>query len=328
MSRRYEILKECWDIIPSELRSLLVEEVETLCQDARLVPGQEPLGIEIEAALDVSITPTFGDDDDESLDGRAVRDCFLRFFCSILGGYERFLLVPDMDFLISGNEWFDTKGFLNATKTQSRSAFLSSFVSTQLFQSFIQRRTEASDVRCLLFDECLAEFHSSKIPYGRLSRYTETSGYPRGNRQPYDLLVDQCAAEVYDHLSEVDEMSSAEASMLTAHTTDGFMMVNNSGDFVTAPSRKNLPSGIRYVYCIDGHPHFPQKLDTEMFYPKEPECLSADLDEESVPILTRSDRENDASKIRRKLAGTHRGVQRQRRCLFQLPKVMVSQNVK
>ena len=322
---RYDELKDSWDIIPSELRSLLVEEIETLCQDAKLVPGQEPLGAEIEGALDVSITPNFGDDEDEILDDRAIRDSFLRFFCSILGGYERFLVVPDMDFLISGNEWFDSKGFLNATKSQSRTAFLSNFISTQLFQSFIQRRTEASDVRCLLFDECLAEFHSSKVPYGRLSRYAETSGYMRGNRLPYDLLVDQCASDGYDNMSDIDEMSSAEVSILTTHTMDGFMMINNSGDFVTAPSRKNLPSGMRYVYCSDGHPHFPQKLDPEMFYPKEPKTLSADLDEEPVPILTRSDRENDVSKIRRKLAVTHRGVQRQRRCLFQLPKLMVCQ---
>jgi len=321
---RYEVLKDCWDIIPSELRSLLVEEIETLCQDARLVPGQEPLGIEIEAALDVSVIPTFGDDDDdEMLDDRAIRDCFLRFYCSILGGYERYLLVPDMDFVISGNEWFDAKGFLNSVVTQSRSAFLHSFVTTQLFQSFIQRRTEASDVRCLLFDECLAEFHSSRIPYGRLSKSFERTGMENGNgSNSYDLLVDQCAAEIYD-FSEADEASSAEMSILTAHTIDGFM-VNNSGDFVTAPSRKNLPFGMKYVYCLDGHPHFPQKLDSEMFFPKEPECLSANLDVETVPILTRSDRELDVSKIRRKSAMTHRGVQRQRRCLLQLPKLMGS----
>ncbi len=300
-----------------------MEEVETLCQDARIVPGQEPLGIEIEAALDVSITPTFGDCEDEILDDRAIRDCFLRFFCAILGGYERFLVLPDMDFLISGAEWFDTNSFLNAMKAQSRSAFLNSFISTQLFQSFIQRRTEASDVRCLLFDECLAEFHSSKIPYGRLSRYIETTGYTKGSK-PYDLLVDQCAADVYDYVTECDEVSSAEISILTTHTTDGVTMINNSGDLVTAPSRKNLPLGIRYVYCHDGHPRFPQRLDAEMFLPKEPEFLSANIDEESVPILTRSDRENAVSKIRWKSAVTQRGVQRQRRCLFQLPKVLVS----
>lgn len=296
-----------------------------MCQDARIIPGQEPLGAEIEAALDVSVSPTFGDNEDDLLDDRAIRDCFLRFFCSILGGYERFLVLPDMDFLISGAEWFDSKGFLNATKTQSRSAFLNSFVSTQLFQSFIQRRTEASDVRCLLFDECLTEFHSSKVPYGRLSRYGETSGYMKGKR--YDLLVDQCAADVYDCVVEGDEISSAEVSILTAHTLDGTTMINSSGDIVTAPSRKNLPIGTRYVYCIDGHPHFPQKLDAEMFYPTEPESLSANIDEQSVPILTRSDREIDVSKIRRKLAVTQRGVQRQRRCLFQLPKVMVSHSI-
>lgn len=318
---RYETLKECWDVIPLELRSLLVEEIETLCQDARIVPGQEPLGIEIEAALDISVTPVFGDSEDEILDDRAIRDCFLRFFCAILGGYERFLVLPDMDFLISGAEWFDAKGFVNATKVQNRSAFLNAFVSTQLFQSFIQRRTEASDVRCLLFDECLAEFHSSKVPYGRLSRYAETSGNVKG--KSYDLLVDQCAAEVYENIAEGDDVSTAEMSILTANTVDANTMINNSGDLVTAPSRRNLPTGIRYVYCLDGHPHFPQRLDNQMFEPKEPEILSANLDEQSVPILTRSDRETDVSKIRRRLAATQRGVQRQRRCLFQLPKVMV-----
>ena len=271
----------------------------------------------------MSVTPTFGDAEDDILDDRAIRDSFLRFFCSILGGYERFLVLPDMDFLISGAEWFDTTGFLNSTKTQSRSPFLNTFVTTQLFQSFIQRRTEASDVRCLLFDECLAEFHSSKVPYGRLSRYMETSIQINGVKS-YDLLVDQCAADIFESEIDGNEISSTEVSILTTHTSDGFIMINNSGDLVTAPSRKNLPLGMRYVYCIDGHPHFPQKLDTEMFFPKEPEKLSVVLDEESVPILTRSDHENDVSNLRRKMAIPQKGVKRQRRCLFQLPKVMVS----
>ena len=62
------------------------------------------MGVEIEAAFSSSIAPPLEDEEVEQLDDRAVRDCFLRFFCSILGGYERFLLVPDIDFHNSGNE--------------------------------------------------------------------------------------------------------------------------------------------------------------------------------------------------------------------------------
>jgi hypothetical protein len=136
----------------------------------------------------------------------------------------------------------------------------------------------------------------------------------------YELLVDQCAAELCN-ITEVDETSSSETS-LTQHTSEGFML-NNNGDLVTAPLKRNLPPGHRYVYYIDGHPHFPQELDAEMFYPKEPEHLSTEFDTIPVPILTRSDREIDVSNRRRNLAISHRGIQRQRRCLFQLPKLMV-----
>ena len=325
---RFEVLKDCWDIIPSQIRSLLVEEIEALCNDAGIEPGQEPTGPEIEAALDmadVSFAPIFEEDRAPPLDDRAIRDTFLRFFCSVLGGYERFLLVPDMDFLVSGNEWFDTKGFLAATEKQSRGIFLQTFVSTQMFQSFIQRRTEASDVHCLLFDECLNEYHSSQDSYGRLIESADIAANSKGSVPGYELLVDQCAAE-FCNAREVDESSSGETSILTAHTTEGFM-INNSGDLVTAPSKRNLPPGNRYVYCIDGHPHFPQELDAEMFYPEEPDFLLAEFDKIHVPILTRSDRELDVSNRRKKLAVSHRGVQRQRRCLFQLPKLMVSREL-
>lgn len=139
-------MKECWEIIPSKHRSLLISEIETLCQNAGIIPGVsltlsismrfilsasyncdncislssnsnklstfiykkcEPVGVEIEAAFSSSIAPPLEDEEVDELDDRAVRDCFLRFFCSILGGYERFLLVPDIDFLISGNEVCD-----------------------------------------------------------------------------------------------------------------------------------------------------------------------------------------------------------------------------
>lgn len=148
-----------------------MEEIETLCQDAGIMPGQEPLDYTgIDSAIDSNIVPSnmannFGKHKQhEPLDDRAVRDNFLRFFCSILGGYERFLVVPDADFLTSGNEWFNSSKFLAAASAptasnsnNNRVPYLSTLVETQLFSSFIQRRTEASDVHLVLFDECLAE---------------------------------------------------------------------------------------------------------------------------------------------------------------------------
>ena len=192
---------------------MLVSEIETLCRDAGIVPGQEPLDSQVDSAFNASLSAgkltgrwlqtrlvanqskvlisfillpfalsaglvvdDFGGGDHnarEPLDDRAVRDAFLRFFCSVLGGYERHLVVPDVDFLVSGNEWFDAQGFLSGAP-QDRAPYLGSMVTTQLFQSFIQRRTEDSDVHCLLFDECLAEFHSSPVPYGRLGGDVKT----------------------------------------------------------------------------------------------------------------------------------------------------------
>jgi len=282
---RYEIFKAAYQIIPSS-RTLLIKEVEALCQDAGIVPGQEPLDYGIDSAID-SMVPShmelFGkhkQEHNEPLDDRAVRDSFLRFFCSILGGYERFLVVPDADFLTSGNEWFDSQNFLT-TVSPSRKPYLSTLVETQLFQSFIQRRTEASDVHLMLFDECVAEYHSSNVTYGRLSGNLEDG-------EEYSLLVDQCATEP-DLLLDDDETSSsfiarsdlynksfgndndtatqassgyAESAISdTSLDRDSQFAINASGDIVTIPSTAHLPPNARYLYCIDGNPSFPTKFN-------------------------------------------------------------------
>lgn len=193
---RYETLTSIWNIIPENSRSVLVSELETLCRDADIVDGQEPLDSWLDSAFYVDLADAVEGYDvnaesKEVLDDRAVRDTFLRFFCSVLGGYERFLVVPDADFLISGNEWFDAQDFL-ASVPIGNASYLTSLVSTQLFQSFIQRRTEASDVHCMLFDECLVEYHSSPVPYGRLGGDVETvTSAGRSHPQMlYSLLVD------------------------------------------------------------------------------------------------------------------------------------------
>ena len=264
------------------------------------------------------------EDQEESMDDRAIRDCFLRFFCSILGGYDRFLVVPDMDYLISGSDWFDSDGFLASASSASK-LYLKSFIATQMFQAFIQRRTESSDIRCLLFDECISEFHSSKAVYGRLSKEVTYIASHSDRKVPvYNLLIDQCAAEPSElTVQESEDGSSAEMSLLTSYTED--FMVNNTGDLVTVPSRKYLQPGSRFLYCVDGNSSFPQKFDSNLFYPKEPDRLCADIGQNHVPVLTRSDRELDESKRRRRHAASYHGSsQKQRRCLLQYPKLMVN----
>lgn len=309
---------------------MLIKELESLCQNAGIVPGQEPLDYSIDSTIDSSVpsnmTEAFGNRSNRSyepLDDRAVRDCFLRFFCSILGGYERFLVVPDADFLISGNDWFDSSKFL-AAALPSRNPYLSSLVGTQLFQSFIQRRTEASDIHCVLFDECLTEYHSTKTPYGL-----------RGNG---DLLVDQCATEPdvllneedssFIAKSEFDDKSFSQPGSDTA-THASFdsevpFALNNSGDIVTVPSITGLQSNSRFVYCIDGQPSFPTSFCRAHFFPNEPELLCTDSNESPAPILTRSDREKEEATRLLNTMISRRGPQKQHRCLWQLPKFMVS----
>jgi hypothetical protein len=347
------VLNTSWGVIPPGPRSNLVSEIETLCRDAGIVPGQEPLDSQIDSAFGATLPSTpvedeipLSDDQKEPLDDRAIRDAFLRFFCSVLGGYERYLVVPDVDFLISGNEWFDAKGFL-ASASEEKAAFLGSLVSTQLFQSFIQRRTEASDVHCLLFDECLAEFHSSPIPYGRLGGDVETiqNSEHRPLQILYSLLVDQCAAEYqlglgaersFDadsrHGSDTDSsghhinksfLSSSDVDEAVVRHSD--LATNASGDWVTVPSRQELPGGARFIYCIDGNPTFPDRLNPNSYLPRQPESWLVEMTTAPTPMLTRSDREVDEADRRRKLATSYRGLQSQRRCLWQLPKLMVRQ---
>eukprot|EP00980_Cylindrotheca_fusiformis_P021569 scaffold8420_cov120-Cylindrotheca_fusiformis.AAC.1 len=342
---RMAVLNTSWGLIPPGARAILVSEVEILCRDAGIVPGQEPLDSQIDSCFEASSPLELIHDDipignlrREPLDDRAIRDAFLRFFCAILGGYERYLVVPDVDFLVSGEDWFDSKGFL-ASVSEDKAAFLGTFASTQLFQSFIQRRTEASDVHCLLFDECLSEYHSStsNSPYGRLGGDVETlqSGENSAPQIHYSLLVDQSATEsqqsfLGEKSFDTDSRYGSDYGNSGDHSTkihfgslDEFA-INDTGDWVTTPSRIDIPLGSRFVYCVDGNSTFPDRLDPKSFLPKQPESWLLEMNTQPTPMLTRSDREIEEAERRRKLATSYRGLQNQRRCLWQLPKLMGS----
>jgi hypothetical protein len=281
----------------------------------------------------------------EPLDDRSIRDSFLRFFCSILGGYERFLVVPDADFLTSGNDWFDSSSFVGSAPA-NRTPFLRTLVQTQLFQSFIQRRTEASDVHCMLFDECLAEYHGSKVSFGRLS--CDGSSHKQEDEIRYFLLIDQCASEP-DLLVDDDESSltrsdmyskcvlndndaSTQASSGYADSTisdstslekDTQFALNASGDLVTIPTTANLPPNSRFCYCVDGNAYFPTIFDRKLFFPVEPEFLETESSQSPSPILTRSEREREEAIRLCNATVSRRGLQNKHRCLWQLAKFMV-----
>ena len=74
---------------------MLVSELETLCRDADIVPGQEPLDSLVDSAFDATLPSGLVEDFDlipdhhksrEPLDDRAIRDAFLRFFCGCAKG--------------------------------------------------------------------------------------------------------------------------------------------------------------------------------------------------------------------------------------------------
>lgn len=377
------MLTSAWDILPKTARSNLISELETLCRDAAIVPGQEPLDSLVDSAFDATLPSELVEDYDvlpenqtrEPLDDRAIRDAFLRFFCAVLRGYERFLVVPDADFLINGNEWFDAQQFL-ASASKENVPYLDALVSTQLFQSFIQRRTEDSDVHCLLFDECLLEYHSTSVPYGRLGGDVEAVVSPE-SPQPhmlYSLLVDQSASAPYNgnvpgaqlnqsschdnSLSMIDKSSVDDNSSKQEGDSDfdtssyGFAKpsmsatidisenrritvdlasikhaestINASGEIITTPSRQDLPEGVHFIYCVDGNPCFPHRFNKSLFLPREPDSWLVEMSKVVPnPSLARSEQEVDEANRRRKSATSYRGFHTQKRCLWQLPKLMV-----
>lgn len=350
---RLSVITKAWEIIPDGPRADLASELETLCRDVQIIDGQEPLDSLLDSAFSISLSaPVHGRDGDlgsdiaasitkEQLDDRAVRDAFLRFFCSILGGYERYLVVPDADFLVSGNEWFDAQGFL-ASMTPEKTPYVQALISTQLFQSFIQRRTEASDVHCLLFDECLAEFHSSPSPYGRLGSDVENTNSTGQPEMLYSLLVDQSATIQAGSdqtiilgnrsmdASEADSSFSFNVSKVSGSYTDitslkySESVTNSVGDLITLPSRQGLPLQSVFVYFMDGNPCFPHLLNSSYLLPKEPDSWLLETWKSPLPLLARNDRELDEAHRRRRVATSHRFLHNQRRCLWQLPKLMGS----
>jgi DENN (AEX-3) domain/dDENN domain len=337
---RFETIKTIWKGLPLGPKDVLVSELETLCRDACIVPGQEPLDSHIDITFNVTCgQSTIIEDLSDSpyvtsqmLDDRAIRDSFMRFFAAIMAGYEQFLVPPDLDFKTSGSEWFDTHGFLSAASPPYTS-YLESFVCTQLFQSFIQRRTEASDIHCLLFDECLAEYHSSPIPYGRLGGDVETvAAIEDGSSQMlYSLLVDQCCAESYQlsrPVSSNREQSVSGASGLQSKSVSQLeasdVIRNQHGDLVMIPSKKDIPTNTRFVYTVDGNPCFPQKMNANYFHPFHPSSRLIEVSDSPPPLITRTEREVEESLRRQKMTSENSGIRNQSRCLWQLPKLMVS----
>jgi hypothetical protein len=319
---RAAVLKSAWSLLPPELRISLVEDVETLCLDAHIVSGQEALPpADIYSEKMCSVT----------LDDRAIRDAFFRYFCRVLSGYENYLRFPDVNFLVSGEEWFDTQSFV-AAASPSLQGFLGSLVTTQLFQSFIQRRTESSDFRCMLLDECLAVYQrDGGKKFGRKSC---------SHGEIPILLVDQCTSETMCILgsdsgvtstisasaTEVQEIASLCKSFDHSFNIDKEnFMTNREGDVVMFPFLGSLPSTL-FDYTSDGYGRFPECFDLTLASPATPDSYDAldGLDSIKVPILTRSGKEIEDAVRGWNMASALGSSKRQRKCMWQLPKLTVS----
>ena len=112
---RIETVRQVWNSIPPSPRTALVNELDMLCRDAMIPDGQATVPLNTQNSLTSNLSnveefEAMSNNQRRKLDDRAIRDAFLRFFCTVLSGYERHLVVPDADFMISGNEWFDTQG--------------------------------------------------------------------------------------------------------------------------------------------------------------------------------------------------------------------------
>jgi hypothetical protein len=202
----------------------------------------------------------------------------------------------------------------------------------------------------LLFDECLQEFHSSSaVPYGRLGGDVETviNKETGKSHMLYSLLVDQAATEPrsdiplghgsFDgdsrgHGSDTDNSSGHHMSMsksIVSEVTDRLVKysefcINQSGDWVTVPSRQDIPNNASFTYCVDGNPTFPDVLNQSFYVPRQPESWLVEMSTTSTPMLTRSGPEKEESERRRRFSTSYRGLHSQRKCLWQLPKLMGS----
>lgn len=319
---RASVLKGAWSLLPPELRISLMEDIEALCLDAGIVLGQEAL-----PPVDIYAEKMSG----VALDDRAIRDAFFRFFCRVLSGYENYLRFPDANFLVSGEEWFDTQGFVSAA-SPSLQGFLGSLVTTQLFQSFVQRRTESSDFRCMLLDECITVYQrDGGKKFGRKAC---------SHKEIPVLLVDQCTSEAMGILGSdsgvTSTMSACATSVhdvtslcrsfdLSLNIDKGNFLMNREGDIVMFPFLGNL-SSILFDYASDGYGRFPEHFDLTLAAPVSPESYDAfdGQDTFRVPILTRSGKEVEDAVRSWNMASAHGATKRQRKCMWQLPKLTVS----
>eukprot|EP01041_Mallomonas_annulata_P007849 gene7849-16061_t len=85
------------------------------------------------------------------LENGRVREVVLNFMSELLEGYESYLVQPGGNWRNDSSIWFDFDGFIAQSKVTARS-FLKELLRTQLFSSFIQRRTQSSDPRLVFFD--------------------------------------------------------------------------------------------------------------------------------------------------------------------------------
>ncbi|KAM3577162.1 hypothetical protein VYU27_001078 [Nannochloropsis oceanica] len=175
--------------LPSKLRQTLQTRLTITLAKANILPG---CGFSSNPDHDLDFpglsiaTHTAHHQKHPPLDDRAIRDAALCFMLSLMKGYRDNLVVPGLHH--GHREIFNKQAFLDQCVDKGNRSFVGKMMGTQLFSSFIQRRTEASDPHLLFFDHCMTSYSTvpdawsvALQPKDSLSTETIISGYASRN---------------------------------------------------------------------------------------------------------------------------------------------------
>ena len=144
---------------------------------------------------------------------RGCRAAFIKFFISIFGDVQDFLLFPAEDNANGFEELFDVKSFL-ASKTYSNKKFLKDFMGTQCFVRYVEERTFVSSRNDELkfFDRCY------EMEYQLNRSRTKTHTRSLSAMSPSILVQHLVSAEVHRQVYAVPPPLSENTSKSSALT--------------------------------------------------------------------------------------------------------------
>ena len=221
--------------LPAKLRETLQVRWMLSLAEAELVPGS---GFASNPDHDLDFpgmsTATPCHQKRRPLNDRAIRDAALCLMLSLLKGYRDHLVVPELNH--GYREIFAKQAFLNQCVDKANRSFMVKMMGTQLFSSFIQRRTEASDPHLLFFDHCMASYtpspeawdsveqkHLLSITGGRGSSSEEEAPAPVPP-PPRLLLIDRVESLELAASSSSSRVNSPSLKMMISRASSSVML--------------------------------------------------------------------------------------------------------